>query len=102
MFLNPERVAEYKKRHDAIWPELVDLLKSTGISDYSIYLDEKNPVDGYLLLFAVLRHSAGHTVDVLSQHPVMRRWWAYMADIMRTHPDGSPVAEPLPCMFRLD
>ena len=30
---------EYKKRHDEIWPELQQLLKETGISDYSIFLD---------------------------------------------------------------
>nr|WP_315426544.1 L-rhamnose mutarotase [uncultured Albidiferax sp.] len=97
MFLNAGCVAEYKKRHDEIWPELVDLLKAAGVSDYSIYLDEDHHV-----LFAVLRRTAGHTMDTLPQHPVMQRWWAYMGDLMRTHPDGSPVAEPLPCLFHLD
>ena len=29
----------------------------------------------------------------------MQRWWAYMGDIMRTNPDGSPVAVALPEMF---
>ncbi len=57
MFLNPGCVAEYKKRHDEIWPELVTLLQATGISDYSIYLDEQ-----HLVLFAVLRRTAGHTM----------------------------------------
>ncbi len=33
--------AEYKKRHDEIWPELKSLLKATGISEYSIFLDEQ-------------------------------------------------------------
>nr|WP_315230961.1 L-rhamnose mutarotase [uncultured Albidiferax sp.] len=97
MFLNPGCVAEYKKRHDEIWPELVDLLKNAGVSDYSIYLDEEHHV-----LFAVLRRTQDHTMDKLPQHPVMQRWWAYMGDLMRTHPDGSPVAEPLPCLFHLD
>jgi L-rhamnose mutarotase len=31
--------AEYQKRHDQIWPELIDLLKESGINDYHIYLD---------------------------------------------------------------
>lgn len=97
MFLNAGCVAEYKKRHDEIWGELVDLLKAAGISDYSIYLDEEHHV-----LFAVLRRTPGHTMADLPQHPVMQRWWAYMGDLMRTHPDGSPVAEPLPCLFHLD
>jgi L-rhamnose mutarotase len=97
MFLNPGQANEYKRRHDAIWPELSQLLKDAGVSDYSIYLDEPNHV-----LFAVLRRTPGHTMDALPAHPVMQRWWAYMADIMRSNADGSPVVEPLPCMFHLD
>ena len=97
MFLNPGRTAEYKRRHDEIWPELVALLRQSGIRDYSIYLDEEHGV-----LFAVLRRARGHTMEQLPEHPVMRRWWAHMADLMRTHPDGAPVAEPLPCVFHLD
>ena len=31
--------AEYKRRHDAIWPELKELLSNAGISDYTIFLD---------------------------------------------------------------
>lgn len=97
MFLNPGQVDEYRRRHDEIWPELVELLKVSGIGDYSIYLDPDSHV-----LFAVLRRAHGHTMDRLPEHPVMKRWWAHMADIMRANPDGSPVAEPLDCLFHLD
>ena len=97
MFLHPGQVAEYRRRHDAIWPELVDLLKAAGISDYSIYLDAEHHV-----LFAVLRRTAAHRMDALPGHPVMQRWWASMADIMRSNADGSPVVEPLACMFHLE
>lgn len=97
MFVFPGQVAEYKRRHDAIWPQLCALLKDAGVSDYSIYLDEENHV-----LFAVLRRCLDHRMDALPQHPVMQKWWAYMSDIMRSHADGSPVVEPLPCMFHLD
>jgi L-rhamnose mutarotase len=96
MFLNPGQTAEYRRRHDAIWPELVALLREAGVSDYSIYLDEQHHV-----LFAVLKRAAGHTMDALPQHPLMQRWWAHMGDIMRTNTDGSPVVEPLPCLFHL-
>jgi L-rhamnose mutarotase len=97
MFLNPGCVAEYKKRHDEIWPELSALLTQAGVRDYSIYLDEEHHV-----LFAVLRRLPGHTMDALPSHPVMQRWWVHMADIMRANHDGSPVAEPLPCLFHMD
>lgn len=97
MFLNPGQVVEYKRRHDEIWPELSALLKDAGVCDYSIYLDEEHHV-----LFATLRRRLGHCMDELPNHPVMKKWWAYMGDIMRGNPDGSPVAEPLPCMFHMD
>lgn len=97
MFLFPGHVAEYKRRHDAIWPELSALLKQAGVSDYSIYLDEEHHV-----LFATLRRTPAHSMDALPAHPVMQKWWAYMGDIMRSNPDGSPVVEPLTCMFHLD
>ena len=97
MFLNPGQAAEYRRRHDALWPELAALLRESGIGDYSIFLDEQHHV-----LFAVLRRRADHAMDRLPDHPVMRRWWAHMADLMRTNADGSPVVEALPCLFHLD
>lgn len=87
MRLNPGMEAEYVRRHDAIWPELVDLLRATGISNYSIHLDRET-----LVLFGYLERREDHTMADLPNHPVMRRWWAYMGDIMATNPDGSPVA----------
>jgi L-rhamnose mutarotase len=96
MFLHEGQVPEYRRRHDAIWPELASLLKDAGIEDYSIFIDEPRHV-----LFAVLRQREVFPPVSLADHPVMRRWWGHMADLMRTHPDGSPVSEPLPCLFHL-
>ncbi|MCA1403841.1 L-rhamnose mutarotase [Ensifer sp. IC3342] len=96
MRLNPGMAAEYKARHDAIWPELVVLLKEAGISDYSIHLDEETD-----LLFGVLWRTDTHGMAELPSHPVMRKWWAYMADIMETHADNEPVAVPLKTVFHL-
>jgi len=86
----------YRQRHDAIWPELVELLRRAGISDYSIHLDP-----GTDALFAVLWRRDGHGMDSLPQQPLMRRWWAHMADLMQTGPSGEPVATPLPTLFHL-
>ncbi len=97
MRLNPGMAAEYKRRHDAIWPELVALLHEAGISDYSIYLDEETSI-----LFGVLRRRENHGMDALPEHPVMRRWWEHMRDIMETKPDGEPVAIPLQPLFHMD
>ena len=97
MTLKPGCVEEYKLRHDAIWPNLVDLLRTAGVRDYSIYLDEAT-----LTLFGVLWRSADHRMDELPGHAVMREWWAYMADLMETHPGNEPVVTPLPCVFHLE
>ena len=96
MQLNPGMKAEYKKRHDAIWPELVALLREAGISDYSIHLDEATGT-----LFGVLWREDGYKMDALPQSPVMQRWWAYMADIMEAKPDNEPVAVPLETVFHM-
>lgn len=96
MQLNPGMADEYRRRHDAIWPELVALLKAAGISDYSIHLDPETGA-----LFGMLWREDDHGMDHLPDHPVMRKWWAHMADIMATQPDGAPVAVPLISMFHL-
>jgi L-rhamnose mutarotase len=94
MRLNPGMAAEYAARHDAIWPELVTLLKDAGVSDYSIHLDEE-----YDLLFGVLWRTDDHGMADLPSHPVMQKWWAHMADIMETRGDNEPVAVPLKTVF---
>jgi L-rhamnose mutarotase len=97
MKLKPGNVAEYRRRHDAIWPELAELLRLSGIYEYSIFLDEET-----LHLFAVLKLRDGNTREQLPQHPVMRRWWEYMRDLMETHLDGRPREWPLARVFHLD
>ncbi len=97
MQLNPGQADEYRRRHDALWPELVALLKQAGVSNYSIFLDPDS-----LILFAVLERPHDHGMAALPDHPVMKRWWAHMADIMVTHADNAPVAVPLVALFHLD
>jgi L-rhamnose mutarotase len=88
--------AEYKTRHDEIWPELVDLLHEAGVTDYSIHLDPETNT-----LFGVLTRPKDHGMAVLPDHPVMKKWWAHMADIMESNPDHSPVATDLITVFHL-
>ncbi|MBZ4192182.1 L-rhamnose mutarotase [Niabella beijingensis] len=87
---------EYKRRHANLFPELKELLKQTGVSDYSIFLDETSND-----LFAILKLEEGKTMEALPANPVMQRWWAHMADLMETHPDLSPVVVPLQELFHL-
>jgi len=97
MQLKAGNIAEYKRRHDTIWPELADLLSDTGIRDYSIFLDEASG-----MLFAVLLRTENHRMDALPQHPIMQRWWAHMANLMETEVNSvAPLVVPLLPMFHL-
>ena len=96
MQLNPGCAEEYRRRHDEIWPALVELLKGAGISDYSIHLDEETGT-----LFGVLWRTQDHRMDDLPAHAVMQRWWAYMADVMETQADDKPVVKDLVPMFHM-
>jgi L-rhamnose mutarotase len=87
---------EYKKRHDELWPELKQLLESSGISDYSIFLDETTNT-----LFGVLKARDMQALDDLPDNPVMQKWWAHMKDIMESNDDNSPVSTPLTEVFYL-
>jgi L-rhamnose mutarotase len=96
MNLFPGKAAEYRKRHDEILPELKKALKDAGVSDYSIWLDaEANH------LFGILTRSDTNTMDALPDTEIVKRWWAFMADIMATDADNVPVQIPLKRVFLL-
>lgn len=97
MQLHPGFEEEYRRRHHEIWPELSRALTDAGVSDYSIFLDPET-----LTLFAVQKLADGHTAASLPDLPVVKRWWAYMAEVMETHPDQSPVCKPLIEVFHAE
>ncbi len=97
MFLKPGFEAEYAKRHNAIWPELKALLKETGVYDYSIFWDKETNI-----LFAVQKIAGEQNSQGLGSNPIVEKWWAYMADIMETNPDNSPVTIPLDELFYME
>jgi L-rhamnose mutarotase len=97
MKLRPGFEEEYRRRHNALWPEMKKALHEAGISDYSIFLDPQT-----LSLFAVQNQTDDSTADALPSHPTVRKWWAHMGDIMETNPDSSPVSRPLVEVFHLD
>lgn len=94
MHLDAGRRDEYRKRHDEIWPELVEVLHQAGVTNYSIFLDEETNV-----LFGYLERPDDHGMEDLPRHPVMKLWWQHMKDVMRTNADGSPVAVALTPVF---
>jgi L-rhamnose mutarotase len=97
MKLKPGFEAEYRRRHDEIWPELVKELEAAGVSDYSIYLEEST-----LMLFAFQKLKDHNTANLLPSQAIVKKWWRYMSDIMKSNPDNSPVSITLKEMFHMD
>jgi L-rhamnose mutarotase len=97
MKLLPGCKEEYQKRHNQIWPELKELLSRTGVKDYSIFFDEETDT-----LFAVQEITGGSNSQELGKEEIVQKWWAYMADIMETNADNSPISKPLIEIFHLD
>ncbi|HJX70315.1 MAG TPA: L-rhamnose mutarotase [Bacteroidales bacterium] len=97
MKLKPGFAAEYEKRHNEIWTELKKLLYDSGVRDYSIFLDKETNI-----LFAVQKVVGDSGSQDLGKTEIVRKWWKFMADIMETNPDNSPVSIPLQEVFHLD
>lgn len=97
MYLNEGQKAVYQKRHSEIWPELRQLLKDAGVSEYSIFLDEETNI-----LFAFQKVSGDAGSQDLGQTEIVQKWWAFMADVMKTNPDNSPVSIPLEEVFYME
>jgi L-rhamnose mutarotase len=97
MKLLPGYREEYKRRHAEIWPDLVRLLKNEGIANYSIFLDEETDT-----LFAYQEQSGRSSSQDLGSTEIVKKWWKYMADIMETNPDNSPVTFPLSSVFYME
>ncbi|MBL8689399.1 MAG: L-rhamnose mutarotase [Rhodospirillaceae bacterium] len=94
--LKPGMEAEYRRRHDALWPEMRELLLASGIVHYEIGLHS-----GTNMLFAFIVRRLDHTMDRIPDHPVGQRWRAHMADILETVEGIVPRVEPLERMFVL-
>jgi L-rhamnose mutarotase len=96
MHVLPAAHEEYRRRHDALWPELATVLSEHGVQSYSIFLDAQRN-----LLFAYVELESLERWNAIADTAVCRRWWSYMRDIMATNPDDSPVSEDLTEVFHL-
>lgn len=97
MHLFPGMEAEYKKRHDALWPEMKEMIREYGGKNYSIFLDsETNTLFGYIEIESEEKWAKS------AETAICQKWWAYMADIMDTNSDNSPVSRDLIPVFHLN
>ena len=92
----PGREEEYERRHNPIWPELQEVLKSHGVGNYSIFLE---PGTGRLFAYAEIESE--ELWGRIAATEICRRWWSHMKELMLTNPDDSPVAEDLQEVFHL-
>jgi L-rhamnose mutarotase len=97
MKLYKNMVEEYKKRHDNLWPEMIDMIHGYGGKNYTIFLDEETDY-----LFGYLEIEDEAKWDATAETEICKKWWAYMADIMDTNPDNSPVSVGFKEVFHLD
>ena len=81
--------AEYKKRHDEIWPEMKQTLKSAGIANYSIW-----NVDDELFGYYECEKGVEFAAKVQAESPVVQRWNEYMKDVMEMEVDPETGAQP--------
>ena len=88
---------EYEKRHNELWPEMQEMIHAYGGSNYTIFLDEETNV-----LYGYIELEDEEKWDLTAETEICKKWWAFMADIMETNPDNSPVSVPLKKVFHLD
>jgi L-rhamnose mutarotase len=103
MYLHKGSEEEYKRRHDDLWPELADHLKQHGIHNYYIHLDSNKDRDRSESRLYATFDADDLDVEALANHPVMQRWWEYMADIMKTKTlSFEPIANALEEVFQFN
>ena len=97
MKLYPGFAEEYERRRNELWPEMADMLHEYGGHNYSIFIDqETNILFGYIELDDPERYAESAETEIC------RKWWDFMASVMETNADNSPVSVDLPCAFHLD
>ena len=97
MHVNPDQHEEYSRRHNPIWPELEETLKSHGVHNYSIFL---HPETHQLFAYVEIEDEA--TWQSIAETDVCRKWWKHMGDLMPTNPDNSPRSFDLQEVFHVD
>ena len=97
MKLYPGMEAEYEKRHNELWPEMQDMIHEYGGRNYTIFLDRET-----LVLYGYIEIEDAGKWDESADTAINRKWWDFMADIMETNLDNSPVSVDLQEVFHLD
>ncbi len=96
MKVYPDKHEEYERRHNEIWPEMVEELQKHGVINYSIFLQkETSQLFGYLEIEDEEKWSKMATTEI------NQKWWSFMEPVMETNPDKSPISTDLREVFHL-
>ena len=95
--LKPGMKAEYIKRHDEIWPEMVEVLKAAGICNYTIW-----NIGDELFGYYECEKGVAYAEAVQAESPVVARWNVYMKDMMDMVRDETGATARLERVFTLD
>lgn len=85
----PGTEAEYRRRHDALWDDMRAVLKSAGIRNYTIWMSG-NELFGYY----ECEKGVAYAAKVQSESPIVKKWDAYMQDILIMEKDPVTGAQP--------
>ncbi|MBQ9704527.1 MAG: L-rhamnose mutarotase [Clostridia bacterium] len=88
---------EYKRRHDALWPEIIEAIHRDGGKNYTIFHDPETD-----LLFEYIEIENEEVWASRGGDEITKKWWDYMADIMETNADNSPVCRKINEVFHLE
>jgi len=88
---------EYEKRHNELWPEMQDMIHEYGGRNYTIFWDKETNI-----LFGYIEIEDEEKWTKAADTAINRKWWDFMAPVMETNPDNSPVSKDLKTVFHLD
>ncbi len=97
MYLNKGCAKEYEKRHNELWDEMKEMIHQYGGHNYSIFLDEETNI-----LYGYIEIESEELWAKSADTKINRKWWDYMAPLMKVHEDNSPVCDDLKKVFHLD
>ncbi|MBZ0296566.1 MAG: L-rhamnose mutarotase [Anaerolineae bacterium] len=72
--VRPDKIDEYKKHHEAVWPEMLDALQRTGWHNYSLFMRE----DGLLFGYFEAEESFEASLAGMDKEEINARWQAFM------------------------
>lgn len=97
--VKPDRLDEYRERHRAVWPEMLEALRSTGWRNYSLFLREDGLLIGY-----VETEDFQRAREEMSKTEVNARWQAEMKNffVSDSGKTADRLMQPLPEVFHLE